>query len=160
MCVITTENRRGGYISNICKKFGYTPIRVPDESKDGNYFLRIRKIIKDEAQASVAITFDGPLGPLHEPKVFPFAIALFAKRRVVPVSIYVKRKIILKHRWDKFIIPLPFNDINVYVHDPITVDKQDLKDEFEKLRKEAKEMMLEWEKNFQIKKEAKNETTN
>lgn len=72
----------------------------------------------------------------------------------------MKRKIILKHRWDKFIIPLPFNDINVYVHDPITVDKQDLKDEFEKLRKEAKEMMLEWEKNFQIKKEAKNETTN
>ena len=124
LCVITTENRRGGYISNICKNFGYIPIRVPDESKGGNYFLLIRKIIKDEAKASVAITFDGPLGPLHEPKVFPFAVALFTKRRVVPISINVKKKIVLNNRWDKFIVPLLFNNINVYVHDPIDVDKK------------------------------------
>ncbi|HOA80388.1 MAG TPA: hypothetical protein PKK61_04910, partial [Defluviitaleaceae bacterium] len=130
-----------------CKNFGYIPIRVPDESKGGNYFLLIRKIIKDEAKASVAITFDGPLGPLHEPKVFPFAVALFTKRRVVPISINVKKKIVLNNRWDKFIVPLLFNNINVYVHDPIDVDKKDLKDEFEKQRKEAKKIMLEWEEN-------------
>jgi len=109
--------------------------------------LLIRKIIKDEAKASVAITFDGPLGPLHEPKVFPFAVALFTKRRVVPISINVKKKIVLNNRWDKFIVPLLFNNINVYVHDPIDVDKKDLKDEFEKQRKEAKKIMLEWEEN-------------
>lgn len=108
--------------------------------------MKIRKVIKDEVKASVAITLDGPLGPFHEPKMFPFAISLFAKRRVVPLSINTQKKISLNNRWDKFIIPLPFNKINVYVHDPIEVIKEDLKNEFVQPRKNVKEIMEKWEK--------------
>lgn len=146
LCVIMTEDIRGEYISDICRYFGYTPIRVPDQSTGGNFFLKIRKTIKDEANASVAITFDGPLGPYHEPKIFPFAVALFTKRRVVPLSIDPQRKIILSHRWDQFMIPLPFNRIQIVIHEPIEVKKEDLKEEFRKQRKCARDRMEQWEK--------------
>ncbi|NLK20637.1 MAG: DUF374 domain-containing protein [Epulopiscium sp.] len=145
LCVVTTKDPRGNYISNICKSFGYVPIRVPDEPSGGNFFLKIRSIIREEANSSVAITFDGPLGPFHEPKIFPFAVALFSKRRVVPLSIRVRRKISLNKRWDKFVIPFPFNEIKVCIHEPVEVNKEDLKKEFIEQRIKVRTVMEQWE---------------
>jgi len=119
--VITTKNGRGDYINSICNHFGYKTIRVPDESEGGNFLFKIRREISGPDCANLAITLDGPLGPYHEPKPFPFITALLTKRKVLPVAIKCKRKIQLKGRWDNFTIPLPFNRIEIYVHDPLEV---------------------------------------
>jgi lysophospholipid acyltransferase (LPLAT)-like uncharacterized protein len=42
---------------------------------------------------------------------------------MMPVSIKVKRKIHLTSRWDKYAIPLPFNQIEVHFHEPMEVTK-------------------------------------
>ena len=128
--VITTKNGRGSYIDLICSHFGYKTIRVPDESEGGNFLFKIRKEINGENKGNLTITLDGPLGPYHEPKTFPFITALLSKRKVLPVSINCKRKIQVAKRWDKFSIPLPFNKIEVNFHNPIEVTKADLKNEF------------------------------
>lgn len=119
--VITTKNGRGDYINLICNHFGYKTIRVPDESEGGNFLFEIRREISGPDCANLAITLDGPLGPYHESKPFPFITALITKRRVLPVAIKCKRKIQLKGRWDNFTIPLPFNRIEIDVHDPLGV---------------------------------------
>jgi len=116
--VITTKNVRGDYINLICKHFGYKTIRVPDESEGGNFLFKIRKEIRENC-ANLAVTLDGPLGPYHEAKPFPFITASLTKRRILPLSIKCKRKIQLKDRWDKFTIPLPFNRIELHVQDPL-----------------------------------------
>ncbi|NMA82965.1 MAG: DUF374 domain-containing protein [Epulopiscium sp.] len=134
IAVITTENQRGNYIVDICNHFGYYPIRVPDESTGGNYFLKIRQEINQDPKRSLAITLDGPLGPYHEPKLFSFALALFTKRKVLPVSIRVKRKFHLFYRWDRYAIPLPWNQMTIRIHDPIEVEKKDIKEGFSLLQ--------------------------
>lgn len=119
--VITTKNGRGDYINSICNYFGYKTIRVPDESEGGNFLFKIKREISGQDCANLAITLDGPLGPYHEPKPFPFITAYLTKRKVLPVTIKCKRKIQLKGRWDNFTIPLPFNRIEIDVHDPLGV---------------------------------------
>jgi lysophospholipid acyltransferase (LPLAT)-like uncharacterized protein len=127
--VITTVNGRGDYINLICEHFGYKTIRVPDESEGGNFLFKIRREINGPSCANLTITLDGPLGPYHEPKRFPFITAVLTKRRMLPLTIVCKRKIQLKSRWDNFTIPLPFNRIELHVYNPLEVTKKDLENE-------------------------------
>lgn len=139
--VVTTRDLRGDYISLICRFFGYTPIRVPDESAGGNFLFEIRKMINGEGAASLAVALDGPLGPYHEPKAFAFAAARLSRRRVLPVTVECSLKLASRHRWDRYIVPLPFGEIRLKVHMPFEVGKDDMKEDFEALRETVKKSM-------------------
>lgn len=138
--VITTKNGRGDYISLICKHFGYIPIRVPDESEGGSFLFKIRRQINGQNVANLCITLDGPLGPYHEPKAFPFITSVLTKHKVLPLSINCKYKLHL-NRWDNFVIPLPFNKIEINIHEPIEVSKKDLEQDVITLREKVKKIM-------------------
>jgi len=141
--VIATEDRRGNYISALCKHFGYATIRVPDNSKGGNFFYKIKKQILSENRYNLIITLDGPLGPYHEPKEFPFIMALFLKYRIINMSITVRNKIPLTKRWDNYVIPLPFNKITIHANSPLEVSKKDIKEHFLLKREMTKKMMVD-----------------
>lgn len=132
--IVTTKDKRGDYISDICSYFGYKTLRLPDNTESGNYIFKIAKIVNGEDLSNIAITMDGPLGPYHIPKDFPIAFTYLLKRKVMPVSIHVKRKIELTRRWDRYKIPLPFNTITVNFNQPIEVLQEDKKDKFEVLK--------------------------
>lgn len=137
--VLTTEDDRGNYIASLCDYFNYVPIRVPDRYTGKNLIFKIRKQINN--QYDFAITLDGPLGPYHVPKRLPFVMALFTKNRVVPLSIKIKSKIHIKKRWDKFTIPLPFNIIDLHIHHPIRIGKEDLSNNFSLIQEKIKMTM-------------------
>lgn len=124
--VITTINRRGDFISNMCEHFGYAPLRVPDESVGGNFLFKIRKTINGAEGVNLALALDGPLGPYHVPKDFALITARISKRKLLPLSIKVKRKIRIMKRWDQFMVPLPFNKIEFHIHEPIEVSNNDM----------------------------------
>lgn len=138
--VTVTRDRRGDYIADMCDHFGYHAIRVPDFSEGGSHVFKIRELVKNQDLASIAIALDGPMGPYHIPKDFPFAMAYLLKRRVVPLSIQVKRKITLE-RWDKFAVPLPFNRIIITIGDPVTVSKEGKADKFAETKSTVKALM-------------------
>lgn len=139
--VVTTRDLRGDYISLICRFFGYTPIRVPDESTGGNFLFEIRKMINGEGAASLAVALDGPLGPYHEPKAFAFAAARFSRRRVLPITAECTLKLVSRRRWDRYTVPLPLGEIRLKVHMPFEVGKDDMKEDFETLRETVKKSM-------------------
>ncbi|SHJ30692.1 DUF374 domain-containing protein [Hespellia stercorisuis] len=128
--VVATKDSRGDYISEICQHFGYRAIRLPDNPDGGNYIFKIKKLITQDNAADLAITLDGPLGPYHLPKYFPLALAYLTKRNIIPVSVQVKRKIELKKRWDAFKIPLPFNEMEIRLHEAVKVTKEDKDEKF------------------------------
>jgi len=141
MYIVTTKDRRGDYISDMCTYFGYKPLRIPDISDGGNYLFKIKKIINEEDISNIAISADGPLGPYHVIKDFSIVSAILTKRRIMPVSIVVKRKIKLTRRWDSFKIPLPFNQITITFHDPVEVNRKDRKEKFSSLKETIKGTM-------------------
>ena len=137
--VLTTKNLRGDYIASISRYFGYVPMRVPDKNDGGTFFLKIRKHIN--SQSNFAVALDGPLGPYHIPQVFPFAMALITKHRVLPLTVRVKREIHMEKRWDHYSIPLPFNRIELQVHDPVRVERKNMDDDFSSIRENVKRDM-------------------
>jgi hypothetical protein len=139
--IITTINKRGGVISRISKHFGYDVIQLPDYAGKGDYIFKVKKKINKETDANLVMSVDGPSGPNHEIKDFAFIMALFSKRKIVPLNIDVKYKVELKNRWDKLKFPLPFNQITIKINDAYSLSREDRKDKFTEIRKNIKEIM-------------------
>jgi hypothetical protein len=123
--IITTANKRGAVVERISRKFGYTPIRLPDESDPDASLLNLRRMLGSAKDRHLCGTMDGPSGPQHVPSRFFLTAAVLAKKRIMPVSVSVKRKIQSKKRWDKYMIPLPFSRITFTFHEPMEVKKSE-----------------------------------
>ena len=143
--ILTTRDKRGDYISALCEYFGYSTIRLPDTYDDGKHIQRIKKTLNDAGGGNLVITLDGPLGPYHEPKEFPFFMGLILGKPMIAVSVKAKRSIRLIRRWDNYTIPLPFNTLEFHFHDPVEIGRPDLKDKFTSKERAVREMMEEWE---------------
>jgi lysophospholipid acyltransferase (LPLAT)-like uncharacterized protein len=139
LAIITTADIRGNYIHFMCKHYGYNPIRLPNEVKDGNLLFKLRRFANIDYDISV--TLDGPLGPYHEPKLMVLSLAFFLGRCLVPISVRIKYKYKLKNRWDKYVILLPFNKIEYYIGEPLMVGKQVFTDNFEIVKNKIKNIM-------------------
>lgn len=139
--VITTVNERGGYIAEMCNKFGYTTFRVTDESSNSNSLFKVVRDLNNNKDKHIALATDGPLGPNHIPKDFTFVLAEMTKRKIMPVTIEVGHSIALFKRWDKFKIPLPFTKIKVKFNEPIGVEKKDRLEGYQSIKKQLTEIM-------------------
>lgn len=139
--IVTTKNKRGGVISRISKYFGYDVMRLPDSAADGNYIFQLKSQINKINNANLLLSVDGPEGPEHEIKEFAMIMALFSKRKILPLNIDLKYSFSLKNRWDKLKIPLPFNKITIRINDFYEVQKKDRKEEFSSLKEEIKKVM-------------------
>lgn len=139
--VVTTKNRRGGVISRISHYFGYDVLRLPDFTTNGNYIFQLKNQINKINNANLVLSIDGPEGPEHEIKDFALIMALFSKRKILPLTIDVKNSIKLRSRWDNLKIPLPFNKIIINVNDFFIVEKQDRKENFISLKEKIKKIM-------------------
>jgi|SRR6056297_139724 len=138
--VIVTSNSRGNYIAPLCRSFGYSPIRLQDRKEKGNSFHILRKVIEN-GDGDLLLSLDGPIGSYHCPKDFPFTLSLYLRRRIIPMSLKIKRKFYIKKRWDHFIIPLPFNRISVKFHEPEAFSRIDRRDNFSSLKLKIKTEM-------------------
>lgn len=139
--IVTTQNKRGGVISRISKYFGYDVIRLPDSAADGNYIFQIKNQINKKNNANLVLSVDGPTGPEHEINDFAMIMALFSKRKILPLSVEVEHSFTLKNRWDNLKIPLPFNRITVRVNDFYELKKQDRKENFSFAKEKIKKVM-------------------
>ena len=123
--IITTENIRGNYIDFTCKHYNYLTFRLPDGPVQGNLIFKMRKFLKNEYDLALAL--DGPMGPIYEPKLLVFKLAEFLNRKIIPINVKVFRKYIIKKRWDRYKLLLPFNHIEYFIGDPIDVKADVLK---------------------------------
>lgn len=141
MAVITTENKRGDFIADMCRAFDALPLRVPDESQGDNPLFKLAREMKTNSDKHVALACDGPLGPQHYPKDFAFVLSEMTKRPIVPLSVKSNRSIVLFKRWDKFRIPTPFSRIKVKFGQPLTVEKEDRLESYATIRESLIEAM-------------------
>ena len=116
--VITNRSKRGNIITEISKNFGYQVIQIPDKPHQRALPLLEEALSRTKAGG---IAVDGPLGPLHLVKKGVIQIASDIRFDLLPVSIYSRRKIVLKKRWDRMEIPLPFTIISLVFGEPIKV---------------------------------------
>ena len=115
--VLISSSKDGEYISGPAEVLGYQTARG-SSTRGGS--SAIKKLIKLSENYSVAITPDGPKGPIHEVKDGVIYLALITKKPIIPVSIIIDKAKVL-NSWDKFRIPKPFAHIKIIYHSKIYV---------------------------------------
>ncbi|MFU0828555.1 MAG: DUF374 domain-containing protein [Lachnoclostridium sp.] len=123
--VIVTADKRGDVIEHMINHYGAKAIRLPDGLKMRHFFSQL----KEESQKKGTIlgaALDGPLGPFHKPKKLLFLLALQADKEVLFAHFTYRRVLRLRHRWDKYVIPLPFSKVIIDIEELGKVSKADL----------------------------------
>lgn len=122
ICGLVSKSRDGEYMARILLRFGFSFVRG---STSSGGFLSLRALIKAARGGhSLALTPDGPRGPVF--KVQPGAIYLAQKAGlpIIPAACALTRKKILRS-WDRYQFPLPFGRIQVVYGTPFPVAETD-----------------------------------
>ncbi len=104
--VITSQSFDGEYIARIISAFGYVPIRGSSSRGGARALLESRRML--EAGRTVALTSDGPRGPLYVTKPGPVLLASKSGVPIVAFHIALQKAWLLRS-WDRFMIPKPFS---------------------------------------------------
>jgi lysophospholipid acyltransferase (LPLAT)-like uncharacterized protein len=135
--VMISASQDGQLIAGPVQHLGYLPVRG-STSRKGSQALK--EMVRLAREHSLAITPDGPKGPVGSIQPGLFHIALLAKVPIIPVVAEANREWIF-NSWDRFRCPKPFSRVSVAYGDPIPVESRSDYDRVEKkLRQDFKDL--------------------
>lgn len=122
ICGMVSKSKDGEYMARILLRFGFCFVRG---STTSGGIMALRGLIKAARDGySVAITPDGPRGPIFKVKPGLILIAQKAGIPIIPAACALSHKKILGS-WDKYQFPLPFGRIEAVYGEPLRVAETD-----------------------------------
>ena len=131
MAAMVSASKDGGFLAGILECFKVQPVRGSSSRRGPQALLELTTWA--EGGYDLAITPDGPRGPLYVVQEGVMALAQLTGLPIVPVSYHANWKIRVKS-WDRFQIPLPFSRCEMIYEKPIYVPREATDAEREKLR--------------------------
>ena len=125
IAVMISEHFDGEIIAKIMGFFRFETVRGSGR-KNGVKAL-LAAIKKSQEGYDIAITPDGPKGPVHSVAQGIVALAQKKSLPIVPFNIYADRYWQLSS-WDKFIIPKPFSNVTLRAGEPFSVESMDMEE--------------------------------
>lgn len=149
---LSSPSKDGEYLTRVLLRLGWQAIRGSSSRGGSRSVIKLYKqLLKGE---TIAVTPDGPTGPIYEVK--PGIIYLQEKSGgyIVPLGIAVDRKIKL-NSWDKFLIPLPWSKAVLHVAEPVKLAEEKsieercelLEDGLNQAQNEAEKILADWKRN-------------
>ncbi len=130
--VIVSHHRDGETIRKVVDFLGVGAISGSSSKGGAKALIQAIKTIKQGID--VAITPDGPRGPIYEVADGIVAISQKTGANILTCSIKASKFWQLKS-WDKFIIPKPFGIIDFYISEPFDISDLNMKESKEKIKK-------------------------
>ena len=133
--VVTLISRSGDgeYLAGLFTHWGFESVRG-SSSRGGREALR-ELVKRCRKGRSLAITPDGPRGPMQELKRGVLTAAQLSGAPIIPASSSASRGW-WPGRWDRFLIPKPFAKVRVQYAPPVMVPRDANEDQLEAIRKE------------------------
>jgi lysophospholipid acyltransferase (LPLAT)-like uncharacterized protein len=131
--MVISESKDGELVAVTCQKFGHLPARGSSTRGGKKAMVEIVRNMKQGFPG--ALTVDGPKGPAHIVKPGIIEIAKLCHCAILPLSPYAEKAWITKKSWDQFRIPKPFSKIIVVIGEPLFIDENSSRDEFDELAK-------------------------
>lgn len=123
--VIVSEHRDGETIRKIVSYLGVGALSGSSSRGGARVLMGAIKALK--SGIDVAITPDGPRGPIYSIADGIVAISVKTKTKILPFNSKPTTYWQMKS-WDKFIVPKPFGTIDFYIGEPFDVDGLELED--------------------------------
>ena len=126
--VLTSPSRDGEIIAQVMKRFGCAAVRGSSNKRPAAALRELVGWLK--GGNDIAITPDGPRGPVYELQAGVIKVAQLTKVPVFPIHVRYSRCFRLKS-WDRFMIPWPFSRVDVTFGELIEVARTRSDEEFE-----------------------------
>jgi hypothetical protein len=121
LAAMVSASRDGGFLTGILECFNVQPVRGSSSRRGPQALLELTTWA--ERGYDLAITPDGPRGPVYVVQDGVMSLAQLTGLPIVPVSYSVDWKIRVKS-WDRFQIPLPFSRCEMIYEKPIFVPRE------------------------------------
>jgi hypothetical protein len=131
LATVVSASGDGAFLAAVLQKFGVQAIRGSTSRRGPQALLEATRWIRKNY--SVAITPDGPRGPVYEVQDGIIFLAQLTGRPIIPVSNFANWKLRLRS-WDRFQIPLPFAACKLSCGEPLWVPRDATVAEREQLR--------------------------
>lgn len=118
---LVSASEDGEILSRLLVKWNYKVVRG-SSSKGGKDALKELIEIVNKNHSAI-ITPDGPRGPAGEIKNGALIVSNRCSIPLIPVKIIYHRKKVLSKSWDRFEIPLPFSECDVYFGNKYSYDE-------------------------------------
>ncbi len=118
LCVLSSPSKDGAVVSAIVKCFGMDSVRGSTNKRAAQSLVECRRRLL--SGFDLAVTPDGPRGPVYVAAAGVVQLARLTGRPVMPVRVEYSRKWQLKS-WDRFQIPKPFARVTVTVLAPLSL---------------------------------------
>lgn len=116
---LVSQSKDGEVLAAILEKWNYHVVRGSSSTGGSEALSTMIELV--HKNYSLAITPDGPVGPIHKMKAGAVVTAKKSKVPLFLAGIGIKKKFVLKS-WDRFEIPKPFSKVVVLYSDPIFID--------------------------------------
>lgn len=120
IAAIASASRDGTLVAAILQMFGAQPVRGSSSRRGLHAMIELVEWAKQGYD--LAITPDGPRGPVYSIQPGIVSLAQMTRLPVMPMSYTLSRKLTLKS-WDRFQIPLPFSRCDLHLGDLIEVPR-------------------------------------
>ncbi|MBI3553208.1 MAG: lysophospholipid acyltransferase family protein [Elusimicrobia bacterium] len=121
--VMVSMSRDGGVIAKVMSLSGIHASRG-SSSRGGAAGVREMAAVIERG-GDLAISPDGPKGPVYEVKPGVLFLAQKLSIPIIPITNALSRKIVFKRSWDQFQVPLPFGRAVLGYGEPIWVREGD-----------------------------------
>ncbi len=122
ICGLVSQSKDGEHMARILLGMGFNVVRG---STTTGGMMALRGLIKAARKGySIAITPDGPKGPIFKVQPGLVYVAQKAGVPIIPVACALSRKKVLCS-WDRYQFPLPFGRIEAVYGEPIAVSETD-----------------------------------
>lgn len=123
---LVSKSKDGDILTSILEKWNFHVVR--GSSSKGGHEALDTLIHLIEENYHLAITPDGPTGPIYKMKPGAVIVSYRTQVPLIFLGIGIKRKWKLKS-WDKFEIPKPFSKVDTIYSDPILISKNATREE-------------------------------
>lgn len=121
MGIGTSMHGDGEIAARICDRFGFTSARG-SSTRGGARLVRGMVEFAESRTGDLALTTDGPRGPLRKTKPGALFLASHLGVPVVPVGIAARPCKELRS-WDRFMVPWPFARVGVVAAPPLAIER-------------------------------------
>jgi len=139
LAALISASHDGGLLARTLRYFKVEAVRGSSSRRGAQALLELTSYT--DRGYSVAITPDGPRGPRYVIQDGVVALGQLSGSPILPVSVWIRRKIILKS-WDQFQIPWPFSYCEVRIGMPLSVPRELTEEQRLVLKAELQQRMM------------------
>jgi len=139
--IMVSRSLDGNLIDRCLRKWKYFTARG-SSSRDGKQALEEMVALIEQNNCSAGVAVDAPRGPAEKVKIGIVLLARETGQPVVPIASWTTRHVQFRS-WDRMILPLPFSTIVTAFGKPVDVPKGLSNDEYEEIRLQIEENILE-----------------